>query len=106
MPVPPSPSSMPERQAPAIADFRLRAGNGFLMLAVGLALLVCSLFIGGIQSALAGSAQFSLMNLGLAIGGIIASIVILNGLVVLQPNTSLVCLLFGSYVGTLKSSGF
>jgi len=97
---------MPERQAPAIADFRLRAGNGFLMLAVGLALLVCSLFIGGIQSALAGSAQFSLMNLGLAIGGIIASIVILNGLVVLQPNTSLVCLLFGSYVGTLKSSGF
>jgi len=106
MPVPPSPSSLPERQAPAIADFRLRAGNGFLMLAVGLALLVSSLSIGGIQVALAGSAQFSLMNLGLAIAGIIASFVILNGLVVLQPNTSLVCLLFGSYVGTLKSFGF
>ncbi len=106
MPVTPPPSSLPERQAPAIADFRLRAGNGFLMLAVGLALLASSLFIGGIQVALAGSAQFSLMNLGLAIAGIIASIVILNGLVVLQPNTSLVCLLFGSYVGTLKSPGF
>ena len=46
------------------------------------------------------------MNSGLSIAGIIASHFILNGLVVLQPNTSLVCLLFGSYVGTLKRSGF
>ena len=97
MPVPQSPS-LPEGQAPAIADTRLSVANGFLMLAVGLALLVFSLLIGAFQVALLGSAQFSLMNLGLAIVGIIASFIILNGLVVLQPNTSLVCLLFGSYV--------
>ncbi len=105
MPAAPSPP-LPERQAPAIADTRLSVANGFLMLAVGLASLGFSLIIGAFQVALLGSAQFSLMTLGLAIFGIIASFIILNGLVVLQPNTSLVCLLFGSYVGTLKRSGF
>ena len=105
MPVPQSPY-LPDRQTPAIADSRLSVANGFLMLAVGLALLVFSVLFGAFQVALLGSAQFSLMTLGLAIFGIIASFIILNGLVVLQPNTSLVCLLFGSYVGTLKRSGF
>jgi regulator of protease activity HflC (stomatin/prohibitin superfamily) len=105
MAVPPSPS-LPERQAAVIADRRLRAANGFLMLAVGLVLLAVSLFAGAIQVAFLGAAQFSLMDTGVAIAGIIASIFILNGLVVLQPNTSLVCLLFGSYAGTLKRSGF
>lgn len=105
MPVPPSPS-FPERQTPAIADRRLRAANGFLMLAVGLILLAVSLFAGALQLAFLGAGQFSFMDSGLAIAGILASIFILNGLVVLQPNTSLVCLLFGSYVGTLKRAGF
>ena len=105
MPVPQSPS-LPERQAPAIADSRLMAVNGYLMLAVGLVLLVFSLLASATQVAFLGAARFSLMDLGLSIAGIIASIFILNGLVVLQPNTSLVCLLFGSYVGTLKRSGF
>jgi len=106
MPAPQSPSSLPERQAPAIADRSLSAANGFLMLAVSLALLLFSLLIGIFQLALLGSAQFSLMTLGLAILGIIAFFILLNGLVVLQPNTSLVCLLFGSYSGTLKRAGF
>jgi hypothetical protein len=97
---------LPERQAAVIADRRLRAANGFLMLAVGLLLLIVSLFAGAMQVALLGAAQYSLMDSGLAIAGTIACIFILNGLVVLQPNTSLVCLLFGSYVGTLKRSGF
>jgi regulator of protease activity HflC (stomatin/prohibitin superfamily) len=105
MAVPPSPS-LPERQAAVIADRALWAANGFLMLAVGLVLLVLSLFAGAMQVALIGAAQFSMLDLGLAIAGIIMSIIILNGLVVLQPNTSLVCLLFGSYVGTLKRAGF
>jgi regulator of protease activity HflC (stomatin/prohibitin superfamily) len=105
MAVPPSPS-LPERQAAVIADRRLRAANGFLMLAVGLVLLAGSLIAAAMQVALLGAAQFSMMDSGLAVAGIIASILILNGLVVLQPNTSLVCLLFGSYVGTLKRSGF
>ena len=105
MAVPSSPS-LPERQAAVIADRLLRAANGFLMLAVGLVLLVVSLFAGAIQVALLGAAQFSMLHSGMAIAGIITSIFILNGLVILQPNTSLVCLLFGSYVGTLKRSGF
>ena len=106
MPAPQSPSSSPERQAPAIADRSLSAANGFLMLAVSVALLLFSLLIGIFQLALLGSAQFSLMTLGLAILGIIAFFILLSGLVVLQPNTSLVSLLFGSYSGTLKRAGF
>ncbi len=102
----PVPQSLPERQASAIADRRLFAANGFLMLAIGLILLAVSLSGGAIQAAFLGAAQFSFMNSGLAIAGIIASIFILNGLVVLQPNTSLVCLLFGSYAGTWKRAGF
>ena len=106
MPVTPPPS-LPERQAPAIADTELRAANGFLMLAVGLVLLVFSLFgVGATQVALLESGRFSLFSFGLAPVGIIASILIFKGLVVLPPNTSLVCLLFGSYVGTLKRAGF
>jgi hypothetical protein len=105
MAVPSSPS-LPERQAPVIADRALKAANGFLMLAVGLVLFVASLFVGAIQVALLGSAQFSMLHSGMAVAGIITSIFILNGLVILQPNTSLVCLLFGSYVGTLKRAGF
>ncbi len=102
----PVPQSLPERQASAIADTRLFAANGFLMLAVGLILLGVSLFGGAIQAAFLGAAYFSFMNSGLAIAGIIASIFILNGFVVLPPNTSLVCLLFGSYAGTWKRAGF
>ena len=102
----PVPQSLPERQASAIADRRLFAANGFLMLAIALILLAVSLFGSAFQVAFLGAAQFSFMNSGLAIAGIITSIFILNGLVVLQPNTSLVCLLFGSYAGTWKRAGF
>jgi regulator of protease activity HflC (stomatin/prohibitin superfamily) len=107
MPVTPSPS-LPERQTPAIADSRLMAVNGYLMFAVAmLLLLLFSLFgAGAIQLALLSNGRFSLFNFGLAPVGIIASILILKGLVILPPNTSLVCLLFGSYAGTLKRSGF
>lgn len=105
MAVPSSPS-LPERQAALIADRPLGSANGFLMLAVGLVLLAGSLFGGAIQVALLGAAQFSMLHSAMAIAGVITSIFILNGLVVLQPNTSLVCLLFGNYVGTLKRAGF
>ncbi len=105
MAVPPSPP-LTERQAAIIADRKLPAVNGFLMLAVGLVLLAARLFSGAMQAAFLDAAQFSLMVTGLAVAGIIASIFNLNGLVILQPNTSLVCLLFGSYAGTLKRSGF
>jgi regulator of protease activity HflC (stomatin/prohibitin superfamily) len=98
MPIAPSPSQ-PEHHAPPIADKKLTAVSGFLMLAVGTVLFLSS-------GAGLGFRQFSLFNFGLAPVGIIAAVLILKGLVVLPPNTSLVCLLFGSYAGTLKRSGF
>ncbi len=106
MPVPSTPPPMPERQAPAIADRSLPAANGFLMLAAGLGLLPVCVWFGATQVVRAGSPGFSAVILGLAIAGVILSFILLNGLVILQPNTSLVCLLFGSYSGTLKRAGF
>ena len=102
----PVPQSQPERQSSAIADRRLFAANGFLMLAVALILLAASVFGGAVQVAFLGAGRFSFMESWLTIAGVLASIFVLKGLVVLQPNTSLVCLLFGSYAGTWKRAGF
>jgi regulator of protease activity HflC (stomatin/prohibitin superfamily) len=96
-----SPSREP--QPAAIADVKLDGSNGFLMLAAGLGLMALSVWSGFSQFA---GMRPALLNLGLSAGGFIVSLFILNGLVVLQPNTSLVCLLFGSYSGTLKRAGF
>ncbi len=97
---------MPEGKSPAIADKSLLAVNGFVMLAVGIGLLLFCAWFGVIEVVKLGSQGFSALTLGLAIAGGITSILVLNGLVVLQPNTSLVCLLFGSYSGTLRRAGF
>jgi regulator of protease activity HflC (stomatin/prohibitin superfamily) len=82
------------------------AANGFIALAAGLGLLLLCAWFGVVEVVKLGSQGFSALNLGLAIAGGIVSFILLNGLVVLQPNTSLVCLLFGSYSGTLKRAGF
>jgi regulator of protease activity HflC (stomatin/prohibitin superfamily) len=70
----------------AFVDRELHAGNGYVMLGIGLALIVVSAWA--------------------ALAAIIFAIAVLKGLVVLQPNESLVCLLFGSYVGTERRPGF
>src|SRR5262249_18803740 len=83
-------------------DRELLAGNGYVMFGIGLALiavscwLACTGFVGG----------QSLVPAWLAPPAIILAITVLKGLVVLQPNESLVCLLFGSYVGTEHRPGF
>jgi regulator of protease activity HflC (stomatin/prohibitin superfamily) len=100
-----SQSTAREPQTAAIADRKLGAGNGFLMLAAGLGLMALSTWFGFSQF-IFGPTRLGLLDLGLASGGFIVSVFILNGLVVLPPNTSLVCLLFGSYAGTLKNAGF
>ncbi len=102
--MPVSQSTSQEPQA-AIADVKLGAANGFLMLALGLGLIALSGWFGIVQFT-TGPAAISVLNLGLSAAGFIVSFFILNGLVVLQPNTSLVCLLFGSYSGTLRRAGF
>jgi regulator of protease activity HflC (stomatin/prohibitin superfamily) len=90
----------------AIADKSLWTANGFVMLLLSLGLLIYCVWLCAMQFALIGTSRFVLLDFVLDAGGIVASLILLNGLVVLQPNTSLVCLLFGSYVGTERRSGF
>src|SRR5262249_36870144 len=87
---------------PAAADTPLAAGNGFLMLAFS---LVCLCASGWLLSTAFGRALAS-YQFALGLVGLVAALVLLRGLVVLQPNESLVCLLFGRYVGTEQRSGF
>ncbi|HMK90227.1 MAG TPA: SPFH domain-containing protein [Methylocystis sp.] len=96
---------MPAQASPVferatVADKRLRAVNGYLMLALGLVLLGTSVWWGV-------SGFDPLARAKIAVGGIgvLAAWIWLMGLVVLQPNQSLVCLLFGSYVGTKHEAG-
>jgi regulator of protease activity HflC (stomatin/prohibitin superfamily) len=73
------------------------------MLILGLGLLVLSLWF---ASTAIRSNEFGFFRFGLAGLGIVVAFLLLKGLVVLQPNESLVCLLFGSYVGTQHRPGF
>ncbi len=101
-----SPSNALERHAAPIADLELRGISGFLALALVLSFLVFCAWFGLTQFVDLPSGQFSALKFGLAAFGVVLSFFLLNGLVILQPNTSLVCLLFGSYSGTLKRAGF
>jgi regulator of protease activity HflC (stomatin/prohibitin superfamily) len=93
-------SAPPARSA--FADRELHAGNGYLMLGIGLAAIAVSCWLAytGLHE------DYSPVRAWIALPAIILAIVALRGLVVLQPNQSLVCLLFGSYVGTEHRPGF
>jgi regulator of protease activity HflC (stomatin/prohibitin superfamily) len=80
-----------------VADRELSAASGYMALAIALGLVMFSLFFGFLRSPFA---------MGLGIVAVLAAIVVAKGLVVLQPNESLVCLLFGSYAGTERRAGF
>lgn len=99
MTVPPSPSK--GRPSDAIEDRPLSGVNGFLMLAVGLALAV---YAASLVAAQVG--RGTPLGVAPAVLAGLAAFFIFKGLVVLPPNTSLVCLLFGRYAGTLKRAGF
>jgi regulator of protease activity HflC (stomatin/prohibitin superfamily) len=85
----------------ALVDKKLPVGNGYVMLAIGLALIAVACWFA--YSAVRGHVFVQGLIASLAI---ICAVVILKGLVVLQPDESLVCLLFGSYVGTEHRPGF
>lgn len=68
--------------------------NGYLMLFVFLILLIGSIYMLIVQE----NPWFAT--------GILASILIAAGFVMVQPNNSRVLLLFGKYVGTIKQNGF
>ena len=85
-----------------IADVELQVRNGYLMLTASLVLLVVStwwVWIGFAHT-------FALARIGLGVLGIIASLILVSGLVILQPNESVVCLLFGRYIGTQHRPGY
>src|SRR5262245_12163105 len=87
----------------AVADRELKSGNGYAMLIVGFALAALS---GWLAWSVFAHDGFALYRFGLGIVGLIVATLLLTGPVVLQPNESLVCLLFGSYVGTEHRPGF
>ena len=89
----------------AFADKELDAVNGYVMLAIGSASIAICCWLAYIGF---DPNNGSLVRAWIALSPIIIAIAIavLKGLVVLQPNESLVCLLFGSYVGTEHRPGF
>jgi regulator of protease activity HflC (stomatin/prohibitin superfamily) len=93
-------SASPTRNV--FVDRELHAGNGYVMLGIGLALIVVSCCL--VYTAIVVGQ--SLVPAWIALPAIILAIAVLRGLVVLQPNESLVCLLLGNYVGTEHRPGF
>ena len=81
----------------AVADRELSAASGYMALAIALGLVMVALFFWFARSPFA---------MGLGVVAVLAAIVVAKGLVVLQPNESLVCLLFGTYAGTERRAGF
>ncbi|MBA2400324.1 MAG: SPFH domain-containing protein [Bradyrhizobium sp.] len=91
----------------AFADTELRAVNGYVMLAIGLAsiaILCCLSYIGFDPHD--GSPTRAWIALSPIVIAVLLAIGVVMGFVVLQPNESLVCLLFGSYSGTEHRAGF
>jgi regulator of protease activity HflC (stomatin/prohibitin superfamily) len=101
-----TPSSLRNRKA--ITDRKLFTVSGYVMFILTLGLISLSVWVwfGITETVHLGPIGFPLAGHGPALLGFIVSIVLLRGLVILQPNESLVCLLFGSYAGTEQRSGF
>jgi regulator of protease activity HflC (stomatin/prohibitin superfamily) len=99
-------SSVPSVRS-AFADKELLAVNGYAMLAIGLASIAFLCCLSYIRfDPHDGSLVRAWIALSPIIIAVLLAIGVLKGLVVLQPNESLVCLLFGSYVGTQHRPGF
>jgi regulator of protease activity HflC (stomatin/prohibitin superfamily) len=96
-------SAPPTRSA--FVDKELHAGSGYVMLTIGLALIAVSCWLAYTGFEVGGRPPVQAWT-WIALAAIIFAIAILKGLVVLQPNESIICLLFGSYVGTEHRPGF
>ena len=67
--------------------------NGYLILAITIALIVTSIYL------------LIVTKNPLYIFGLVAAIILFKGFVLVNPNNSRVLLLFGKYVGSIKSNG-
>lgn len=94
-------ASGPPRRS-MFVDRELRAANGYLMIAIGLAVIAVCAWLVYLSYDKDGNAHGAA---GFALPAIIVAVAVAKGLVVLQPNESVVCLLFGSYVGTEHRPG-
>jgi regulator of protease activity HflC (stomatin/prohibitin superfamily) len=87
----------------SVADRPLWTASGYLVFAIVVTLI--AVFAGLAYTGL-GHGHVDPPWIWLAAAAIFAAILLLPGFVILQPNESLVCLLFGSYVGTERRPGF
>jgi regulator of protease activity HflC (stomatin/prohibitin superfamily) len=95
-------ASAPPRRS-TFVDKELRTVNGYVMIATGLVLIAVCAWLTNIGFDQDG---YALSRVRFAVPSIvIIAIALVKGLVILQPNESLVCLLFGSYVGTEHRPG-
>lgn len=81
------------------AERPARARNGYLMLAIGLALIALLPI-----AAVSGALRTPLLLIGLVLTAV-SGIVVLVGLYMLQPNEAAVLTLFGEYTGTDRADG-
>jgi regulator of protease activity HflC (stomatin/prohibitin superfamily) len=93
----------------SIVDKALWTAGGYFMFGIFVALITLSAWL--VYREVAAYAEFGRGHVAsiwiwLAGGAIVVAILLLPGFVILQPNESLVCLLFGSYAGTEHRPGF
>jgi regulator of protease activity HflC (stomatin/prohibitin superfamily) len=87
-----------------VADKELKAANGYIVIAIGLVVIaVCAwlTYTGYDNNGYALPRVWILLPAIILVAAAVA-----KGLVILQPNESLVCMLFGSYVGSEHRPGF
>jgi regulator of protease activity HflC (stomatin/prohibitin superfamily) len=87
-----------------VVDKQLKAANGYIVIAIGLVLIAVCAWLTYTGYDNSGHALPRVWLLLPAI--ILVAVAVAQGLVILQPNESLVCMLFGSYVGTEHRPGF
>src|SRR6202166_3680449 len=83
-------------------DREIQVVNGYVMIAIGVVLFAVCLWLTSFGFDRDGRAS---PEVWFAAPAILIAIAVVKGLVILQPNESLVCLLFGSYVGTEHRPG-
>ena len=106
----PSPSSQPgasTHKAPSV-EREVSVLNGWLMLAVNLALLILGvfLFVRSLYETGALHTPFPVVKFIAALVLILLALLFLVGHFTLQPNQARVLILFGAYHGTVRQSGF
>jgi regulator of protease activity HflC (stomatin/prohibitin superfamily) len=97
-----SASAPPHRST--VVDKQIKAANGYVMIAIGLVLIAVFAWLTYTGYDKDGHALPTVWLFLPAI--ILVAAAVAKGLVILQPNESLVCMLFGSYVGTEHRPGF